>query len=209
MQASVSASRSLPAWSWRVGLIVALALGILLRLIWGDDIEYKGDEKYSFDKTQVIGVSEPLPWLGTSNGVEFLHPGGTVWSFVALAKVTGAQTPVELARACQLLNIAALLLLVGFALYSVPKEQREPWLWAAALVAVNPLAVLLHRKIWPNSVMPAATMLLIIAFWYRDRRLGALVWGFIGAAVGFFYPDRKSTRLNSSHVSESRMPSSA
>ena len=36
----------------------------------------------------------------------------------------------------------------------------------------------------------------------------------LGGAVGFivialFLPDRKSTRLNSSHVSESRMPSSA
>ena len=33
--------------------------------------------------------------------------------------------------------------------------------------------------------------------------LGVLIAGFDGA------PDRKSTRLNSSHVSESRMPSSA
>ena len=34
-------------------------------------------------------------------------------------------------------------------------------------------------------------------------------FGFLSIEFGYFTLDRKSTRLNSSHVSESRMPSSA
>ena len=178
----------LAAWSWRLGLGVALLLGIGLRLVWGEDMEYKLDEWWTYERVQEINDGEPLPWLGMPTSAGFLHPGGTVWIFYALAKLTGAHDPVQLARACQLLNIGALLLLVGFAFFSVPREQREPWLWAAALVAVNPLAVLMHRKIWPPSVIPALTMLLIITYWYRDRRLGAFAWGIAGAAIGAFYP---------------------
>ena len=49
------------------------------------------------------------------------------------------------------------------------------------------LAVVLLRTPWHSSI----------------HNLGGL------AVVGLFTPDRKSTRLNSSHVSQSRMPSSA
>ena len=39
---------------------------------------------------------------------------------------------------------------------------------------------------------------------------GTLTWGQYLAMLGrAFYPDRKSTRLNSSHITRSRMPSSA
>jgi hypothetical protein len=176
------------ARTWKFGLALILLLGAGLRLIWVDDIEYKGDEEWSFQRTQQIGGVESLPWLGMPTSVEFLHPGGTVWTFVALSKLFGAKEPTELARACQLLNVAAILMLVAFTFWTVPIGQREPWFWAAALVAVNPLAVLLHRKIWPPSVIPAFTMLLIICFWYRDRRLGAVSWGFVGALLGFLYP---------------------
>ena len=44
--------------------------------------------------------------------------------------------------------------------------------------------------------------------WYADSAEVALV-ALAGVAVAAVAPDRKSTRLNSSHVSESRMPSSA
>ena len=52
----------------------------------------------------------------------------------------------------------------------------------------------------------------------RQFSIMAVVWGVVGMLVGvviaaqLVWPelkDRKSTRLNSSHVSESRMPSSA
>jgi hypothetical protein len=177
---------------WRfctvTALILALVAGVVLRLIWVADIEYKGDERWTFERTQNVGRTESLPWLGMPTSFELRHPGGTVWVFVGLARLFQVQEPTQLARACQLLNVLAILLLVGFAFWVVPAGQREPWLWAAALVSVNPLAVLLHRKIWPPSIMPAFTMLLLVCWWYRDSRAGALAWGVVGAALGFLYP---------------------
>src|SRR6516165_4898894 len=125
-----SPSRSPSAWAWRLGLCTVIVLGIMLRLIWGDDIEFKLDEWWTFERVQELRQGEALPWLGMPTSAGFLHPGGTVWSFYLLAELTGAQDPPGLARGCQLLNIGALLLLVGFALVAVPREQREPWLWA-------------------------------------------------------------------------------
>ncbi len=174
--------------SWHWALFAVILAGALLRLAWVEDMEYKGDERWTFERTQNVGRSESLPWLGMSTSYELRHPGGTVWVFVALGKLCGVQEPLGLGRACQGLNVLAILLLVLFAFGVVPAQQREPWLWAAALVSVNPLAVLLHRKIWPPSVIPAFTLLLVFCWWYRDRRLGAFAWGLVGGFIGFLYP---------------------
>ena len=178
--------------SWKrygyVALVGAVAVGAVLRLLWVNDMEFKGDERWTFERTQLVGKSEPLPWLGMPTSCVLRHPGGTVWVFLGLSHLFNVHEPTELARACQLLNVAAIVLLVVFAWRAVPRDQREPWLWAAALAAVNPLAVLLQRKIWPPSVMPAFTMLVLICWWYRDRRGGAFAWGLLGALLGFIYP---------------------
>jgi hypothetical protein len=92
--------------------------------------------------------------------------------------------PTDLARAVQVLNVLALLALAAFVRWVVPAGEREPWLWAVALVAVNPLAVLFHRKIWPPCVYPVITVAFLLCWWYRQRRWGALGWGLIGACLG-------------------------
>src|SRR4051812_14302314 len=141
-----------------VGLILALAAGIALRLVWPADMEFKNDEFYTFERTQHVGVSEPWPWTGMSNSADVPHPGMSVWAFVALARLTGAHDPVALNAACMAVNAAALLLLALFIRRVVPPTEREIWWWALALVAVNPMAVLFHRKIWPPSMLPAVSV---------------------------------------------------
>jgi hypothetical protein len=167
-----------------VGLTVAVLLGVLLRLVWVQDIEYKLDEAWTFAQTQRAGQTEPFPWLGMPSSTKVLNPGMSVWVFLLLGKLSAADDPTTLARAVQLLNVAALVLLVVFALRWVRAAEREPWLWAAALAAVNPLAVLFQRKIWPPSVLPILTVLLLMGWWSRDRRRGAFCWGLLGACLG-------------------------
>jgi hypothetical protein len=104
--------------------------------------------------------------------------------FVGLRALSGAEDPPGLTRAVQVVNCLALVLLVAFAWRHVPAGEREAWLWAAALVAVNPLAVLFHRKLWPPCVLPPLTLLMLWGWWYRGRRLPAFVWGLVGPSLG-------------------------
>jgi 4-amino-4-deoxy-L-arabinose transferase-like glycosyltransferase len=166
---------------WAVlGLVLALLAGAGLRLIWPEDIEYKADEAWTFAHSR----DADLPWLGMPSSVDIPNPGMSLWVFVLLQRLSGAADPPALARAVQLTNIAALVLLVCFAFRCVPRGEREAWLWAAALVAVNPLVVLFHRKIWPPCVLPLLTLAMLYGWWQRRRRGPAFVWGLVGVCLG-------------------------
>jgi hypothetical protein len=169
---------------WPLLLSLALIMGMALRLIFNSDMEYKEDEEYMFLRLQNVGVSEPLPWLGIPSGVYIRNPGMSVWVFLTLGKLVGATTPLELNRAVELLNISALLLLIPFIFYLVNRKEREPWFWAIALAAVNPFAILYHRKIWAQSVLPFFSVLFLMSWWKRRCFWGALCWGLIGASIG-------------------------
>src|SRR5579871_165602 len=170
--------------NWMAFLAIALLLGAVLRLVFPGDIEYKGDERYMFDASQKVGVTQPWPGLGMTSGANINNPGMSVWVFVVLAKVTGASNPPGLARAVQLMNILGLLVLAFFALRLLPETQRLPWYWATAFAAVNPAAVLFQRKIWAQSTLPLLCILIWIAWYYRKTRFGAFCWGLLGACVG-------------------------
>ncbi|HTU93671.1 MAG TPA: hypothetical protein VMF69_26565 [Gemmataceae bacterium] len=167
--------------SWAIlGIVFALIAGAMLRLIWPADIEYKADEAWTFQHSH----DSELPWLGMPSSVDIPNPGMSLWAFVLLQRLSGAEDPPSLARAVQLVNVAALVLLAGFAIFHVPRGEREAWLWAAALVAVNPLAVLFHRKIWPPCVLPLLTLTMLYGWWYRQRRGPAFLWGLLGVCLG-------------------------
>ncbi len=50
------------------------------------------------------------------------------------------------------------------------------WMWAAALAAINPVAVLFQRKIWPPSTLPLFSMIVLIGWWWRERHAAAFAW---------------------------------
>jgi hypothetical protein len=166
------------------GILLALLAGAGLRLIWELDIEYKIDEAWMFERTQRAGIDEPMPVHGMPTSAEFLNPGLNVWIFVGLSKLFGVVDPPGLARIVQCLSILALVLLVFFAVRFVPPPQRELWLWAAVLMAVNPMAVIHHRKIWQPSLFPIFTTLFLMAWWQRHQRWGSFCWGLVGALLG-------------------------
>lgn len=175
--------------TWAIaGIIVALMFGAAVRLIWPADMEYKGDEIYSFERTQHVGVNEPWPWIGMNNSADVPHPGMSVWIFMGLASLSDAHDPVALNIACMALNVLALGLLALFIARVVPTQEREPWWWGLALLSVNPLAVLFHRKIWPPSVLPAISVFLLTAWWYRSRRSAAFAFGLIAALTAQIHP---------------------
>jgi hypothetical protein len=167
-----------------LALAASMLAGIGLRLVWVEDIEFKADEAWTFQETQTAGRTEPLPWRGMPSSTGMDNPGLSVWIFIGLGRLFAVHDPTELARVVQWLSIAGILLLIAFIFFCVPHAEREPWLWASALLWVNPLAVLFHRKIWPPSVLPVFISMLLFAWWRRERRLGAFCWGLIGACLG-------------------------
>jgi hypothetical protein len=174
----------LPRVGWLLGLAGVLVLGAVLRLLWVGDIEYKADEVWTFQRVQEVQAGQPLPMLGMPSSQGPLNPGLSLWIFVGLGRLADVHDPRDLARAVQILNIAAILGLVILAWRVVPAGEREAWLWAAALVAVNPLAVLFQRKIWPPCVFPPLITIFLLCWWYRDRRWAACGWGLVGACLG-------------------------
>lgn len=161
-----------------------LLLGAVLRLIWPGDIEYKVDEAWTYRCLRDARAGDSWPVLGMPSSQGALNPGLSIWVFLALGELVDLESPTELARLVQLCNIAALVGLVLFAWRVVPRGEREPWLWAVALAAVNPLAVLSGRKIWPPCLFPPLVLLFLFFWWYRQRRWPALAWGLLGALLG-------------------------
>jgi hypothetical protein len=182
---------SRPSHTARLALVFGLVLlaGMALRLAYPADIEYKADERWTFDTVRaVLDTGEPMPPLGMPMSVGGRNPGLSVWVFVGLGWISGASTPPELARAVQVTNCAALLALVLFALTSVPRSAREPWFWAIALWAANPAAVIFERKIWPPSVLPLLTVALIAAWWHRRRWGASFLAALLAALMAQLHP---------------------
>jgi len=161
-------------------LLAAIAAGALLRLVWLSDMEYKADEATMFG----LSRAGDFPGTGLSSGAGIRNPGMSVWAFVLLGRGLGLDDPVALARAVAVLSIVAFAALAAFALRWVAVGEREPWLWAVALVAVNPLGVMFERKIWAQSLLPLLSLGVLAAWWRRDSRAGALAWGLLGAWLG-------------------------
>src|SRR6185437_1425395 len=169
---------------WKAFLILSFVAGILLRTVYVRDMEYKEDEQYNYTQSQLIGTTEPWPAYGIASGVYIPNPGMSIWVFAALAKVTRAHTPTQLCRAVQVFALLGICLLLILVFRYIPPYEREPWLWAFALAMVNPLTLLYQRKLWPEPFLPVFSVLTLMGWWKRDKKFGALAWGFIGAIIG-------------------------
>jgi len=166
-----------------IGVPLAFVAGAALRLAWGADIEFKYDEHWLFEHALVRGAGA-FPGVGMRSSVGILNPGLGAWVFVVLARLTEAATPVDLARAVQILNLLALAAVALFAMTAVEPREREAWMWGVALAAVNPMAVVLARKIWQQSVLPIFVAFVLAGWWNRGKRWGAVCWGVAGVCIG-------------------------
>jgi hypothetical protein len=163
-------------------LAFALICGGILRQTWIEDMEWKPDERWSYQMSQEVGRMRPWPWVGMPTSLGFQNPGLSVWTFVAIGRM--ATTPTSMARAVALLNIVGLLGFAAAVRAYLPVREREPWIWGLALQAVSPFAIRLSRKIWPPSTLTPFLLLLWISHQHRQVRWGAFAWGLVGALIG-------------------------
>jgi hypothetical protein len=169
---------------WAIGCVLAIAAGIMFRLIWIEDVEYKSDEAWTFLHVQDFWQTRHLPLVGMESSGGIPNCGMSLWVFIALSTIVPFDDPLALTRVVQLVNIASILLLAMFVLTSIEPSEREPWLWSVALVSVNPLAVLFSRKIWAPDILPLFATCMLIGWRYRHQVWGSFLFGLLGALLG-------------------------
>ena len=170
----------------------ALACAILLRVTFPHDVTWEGDQKWMLMHARETGATAPWSWAGSLSSGGVPHPGMSLWLFIVLVRWLHLSTPLLVSQAVAFMSIAALALIGVWAIAGMRGAEREQWLWAGALAAVNPVDTFLERVIWAPSALPV----FLVAFWFsfRNRRVGwgAFLWGALGACVaeihlcGFF-----------------------
>ncbi|NES25354.1 MAG: hypothetical protein F6K41_42270 [Symploca sp. SIO3E6] len=164
-------------------IIGFLIIGSLLRLLWAADMEWKSEEQWMFNQAQqIVNGTIPLPISGIQSSIGIPNPGMGVWCFAAIAKFV--DDPVSMARGVQLLNIAALWLFFAFVLRQIGQEERHTWLWGLAIASVNPLAIILSRKIWIPDLLAPFCFLIFLGHWFRQKFWGSFLWGIAGICSG-------------------------
>ncbi len=172
-----------PRWLGALTL-AAIAVGAALRFAWPGDIEFKGDERWMFERALDMASEGAWSWSGMESSAVLSNPGASVWAFAALTRAFGLETPPALSMGVAACGVLALLLAAWMAWRVVEPEGREAWLWGVVLAAVNPIAIVLQRKIWAQSLLPLAAVALWWCWIRRDRRGGALGWGARGMLMG-------------------------
>jgi hypothetical protein len=170
-------SKSLNFILW--GFII---LGCLLRFIWPQDMEWKFDEIWMFEKALESRTSGIWPKVGMTSGAGLINPGLSVWIFCIIAQFT--QSPVGMVLWVMSGSVLSILGFLWFVNTCVPQKNRQLWYWALALLAVNPMAILFARKIWAQDALPIFTLLFLCSHYYRQKPWAAFLWGFVGALLG-------------------------
>ncbi|MGP8214086.1 MAG: hypothetical protein ACLQQ4_00845 [Bacteroidia bacterium] len=168
-----------------------IAVGLILRLVWVNDMEWKLDEQCMYNSSMEVAKTGQWPEVGMVSGGGIVNPGLSVAVFSVMAYCV--HTPAGMAGLVQWINVISILCFLLFIIVKIEKEQRDIWLWGLTLASVSPLAVLFSRKIWAQDVLPVFCFLVIWSNANRNKRWGAFMWGMSGALIGqihmsgFFY----------------------
>ena len=166
----------------KIFLFAVITFGLILRLVWVSDMEWKDDEQWMYSKAHEVAASKSFPSAGMQSGGGIVNPGLSVAAFAVIAAFT--HDPLTMNRVVQILNVITIICFLLFALYKIERKERETWIWGIALAAVSPLAVLFSRKIWAQDLLPLLSFIIIYSNANRHRRFGAFCWGLAGALIG-------------------------
>ena len=149
-------------------ILAIVVAGSALRLAAPHEFEFKADEARMVDLVRDARDTGQLPWLGmaTSQGVR--NPGMSVWPFVALSYVFGSDG-FGLTQSIRVLNVLALAAAIAFAWWRLRGNDQQLWLAGVLLAAVNPMEVVLQRKLWAQSILPIFALLMLWLWIDRKR----------------------------------------
>ena len=155
-----------------------------MRLIYPRDAPWDPDQIWSFEHAVGTGSTVPWSWLGMMSSGDVQNPGMSLWIFVFLVRLFGITKPEQLSQAVAALSILAIALVGVWAAVQLRGQEREIWLIAGALAAVNPISIFLTRIIWAQSTLPLFALLFWFGMWNRSRWWGSLLWGSMAAFLG-------------------------
>jgi hypothetical protein len=165
-------------------LLVCIAIGAGLRLVWLDDMEYKGDQIYIFESCRSSLAGAALPMIGMPSGPGPRNPGMSLWWHIGFCELFQVDSPMQLAYFTPVLCVLALLLALWFTERVVAEPERPAWRWSLAFASVSTLEVSLARIIWSQTILPFFSVLYFWSYFRRDRAQGAFFWGLLGAMLG-------------------------
>ena len=148
--------------------------------------------------------------VGLVGGYALLGAGWLIWKTDGATQVFAR----EIAHAALILTAAMMLLVSAWSALTVPEVAARWFAWPnllflapVPLVTAGVLAAI-WSGIWDGAEL-RTFLLALVVFALGLAGLVVSLWPYVVPRHGRPAQDRKSTRLNSSHSKQSRMPSSA
>src|SRR4051812_31435184 len=95
-------------------LFLIITFGLVLRLVWPGDMEWKADEQWMYSKAHEVASSKVFPAAGMQSGGGIVNPGMSVAAFAVIASLS--EDPLSMNRVVQIINVLAILGFLFFAL---------------------------------------------------------------------------------------------
>ncbi len=169
-------------------IFAIVVAGGALRLVAPHEFEFKADEARMVDLVRTARATGEFSWLGmaTSQGVR--NPGMSVWPFVALSYLFGDDA-FGLTQSVRVLSVLALMAAGAFAWWRLRGDDQRIWLAGVLLAAVNPMEIVLQRKLWAQSILPIVALLLLWLWMDRKRSWQhAAGLGAVAAVIAQIHP---------------------
>jgi hypothetical protein len=172
---------------WKIAIALGFMVAIALRFVWPEDMDYFGDQRWTFQVSQSPFWDPAKTWvengLGIGSSVGLLSPGMTWWIFQILAKLFSVHHPIGLSLLIRASSVLALSILLFFILKIVAEKEREPWLWGWLLMAVNPFELLFQRRVWPPCFLYPFMALFLVGWWKREKNWGTFLFALSAALM--------------------------
>ena len=88
-------------------LLIIIAVGLVLRLVWISDMEWKDDEKLMYTMAHTALDKGVFPDVGMKSGGGIVNPGLSVGVYAIIAAYT--TDPLAMNRVVQIINIISIL----------------------------------------------------------------------------------------------------
>lgn len=163
--------------------IICLVLGAIFRLIWLDDMEWKGDEVLMYQYVIDFFKNGNFLTTGMKSGVGLPNFGASVWVFYLFGLFS--LDPIGINFYVALINCFGLVLLYYIIIKYIPISEKRLWLISLIIFSVSFLPVSLSRKLWAQDTLPPFTILLLYFYIVRGTNLFKdFFLGFLIAFIG-------------------------